>query len=188
MAFLTDLLLGASLKSWVFVIFPISFVVYWIGWIVYAITLHPLAKVPGDLWPSVSRTWIMYQMYKGEIEKSQRRLHEKYGPIVRIAPDEVAVADPEAIKKIYPIQKPLTKTAWYHAWRPPGLTCQPDLFTETDEKKHSQYRRLIGNVYSGASILKSEGELDTTLNLFMKRIGEFADKNQAFDFGFWLEM
>jgi hypothetical protein len=30
---------------------------YWFAWIVYCRTWHPLARIPGPLWPAVSRTW-----------------------------------------------------------------------------------------------------------------------------------
>lgn len=36
--------------------------------------------------------------------------------------------------------------------------------------------------------MKSEAELDKSLELFLLRLGEFADKDEAFDFGQWLEM
>jgi hypothetical protein len=51
---------------------------YWFIWIVYSRTLHPLAKVPGPLWPSLSRTWLMYRMYLGDYQLEQVALHEKY--------------------------------------------------------------------------------------------------------------
>jgi len=188
MAFLTEVLLGVSPKQWVIVYLPVAFVVYWAVWIIYARTLHPLAKIPGPFWPSVSRTWIMYRMYGGHMQKYQRMAHEKYGPIIRIAPNEVAVADPAAIPKIYPVQKPNKKTDWYWAWRPAGLDSQPDLFTQTDEKAHTAYRRIVGSVYAQTSVLKNEEGIDDVLSLLLQRIGEFADREEAFDFGRWLEM
>lgn len=51
---------------------------YWLLWMVYARTFHPLAKIPGPLWASVSRTWLMYRMYLGDLEIHQRTLHERY--------------------------------------------------------------------------------------------------------------
>lgn len=54
------------------------FVVYWVIWLVYAKTLHPLAKVPGPLWPSLSRTWLMTRMYYGDYHLAQVALHDKY--------------------------------------------------------------------------------------------------------------
>jgi hypothetical protein len=188
MAVLSDILLGASPKVWLTIIFPLLLIVYLVSWVIYAITLHPLAKIPGPFWPSVSRTWLMYRMYIGDVEQHQLALHDKYGPVVRIAPDEVVVNDPKAIPYIYPIQNPLQKTNWYLAWRPPGLKGRRDLFTETSEKAHSAYRKLVAGVYSQSSVLKNEFQLDKTVDLFVRRIGEFVGKKKAFDFGLWLEM
>jgi len=41
------------------------------------------------------------EVLSGEHDKHIRALHKKYGDIVRIAPNEVAIADPEAMKVIY---------------------------------------------------------------------------------------
>lgn len=188
MGLLSDILILNNLRILLAIYFPIFIAVYWLVWTVYARTLHPLAKIPGPFWPSISRTWLMYHHHKGDIEIVERALHERYGQIIRLAPDEVAVADPKAIPQIYSVQKPLKKTGWYHPWRPQGLDSQPDLFTQTDEKAHSAYRRIVGGVYSLSSILKSEPGLDATLGLFLERLGSFADSNEEFDFGFWLEM
>jgi hypothetical protein len=53
-------------------------VVYWLVWLVHAKTLHPLAKAPGPLWPSLSRTWLMMRMYYGDYHLAQVALHDKY--------------------------------------------------------------------------------------------------------------
>ena len=186
---LVDLLLSSSPKVWVLVILPLSYLVYWVGWVVYARTLHPLASVPGPFWPSISRTWLMYRMYCGDLELHQRELHDQYGPLVRTAPDEVVSCDPNAVPLIYPVQKPLQKTNWYHVWRAvPALSKRPDMFTGTDEKEHAAYRRIVGGVYSMTNILRNEPQLDGCLNLFLERLGGFADRNEDFDFGLWLEM
>ena len=86
MTLVSDLFLGVEVRTWLTVIFPIAFIVYWGLWGVYARTLHPLAKVPGPLWPSVSRTWLMYRALVGDLEIHQRALHEQYGPLIRVAP------------------------------------------------------------------------------------------------------
>ena len=52
----------------------------------------------------------MYRIYVGDMHTVQRGLHERFGPIVRIAPNEVSTADLAAIPKIYKHQRPLTKT------------------------------------------------------------------------------
>lgn len=130
----------------------------------------------------------MWHHHSGDIEIVERALHARYGQIVRIAPDEVVVADPKYIPQIYPVQKPLQKTDWYNPWRPQGLKSQPDLFTQTDEKAHSAYRKIVGGVYSFSSIAKNEPGMDEIVSLFMERLDDFADKGEPFDFGLWLEM
>lgn len=47
-------------------------VVYSVGWVVYARTVHPLAKIPGPWLASVSRLWYMIQIYRGDMDKTQR--------------------------------------------------------------------------------------------------------------------
>lgn len=45
-----------------------------------------------------------------------RQLHAKYGPLLRIAPNEIACADPNAIKLVYRTQNALNKTDFYPVW------------------------------------------------------------------------
>jgi len=52
-------------------------ILYFIGWLTYARTLHPLAKVPGPIWPAISRTWLMYRMYQGDLEIHMRAMHKR---------------------------------------------------------------------------------------------------------------
>jgi hypothetical protein len=126
---------------------------YSFGWIVYARLFHPLRHIPGPFWASVSRLWMVHRIRHGDMEVVQRRLHEQYGPLIRIAPDEVACADPEAIRKIYRTQGPLTKTHFYPVWGSNNFSKYPDHFVNTDEKLHSSRRRIVNNVYSMSTIL-----------------------------------
>ncbi|KAF2852622.1 cytochrome P450 [Plenodomus tracheiphilus IPT5] len=188
MSIFTDILPGAELRSWLTTLLPILFLSYYLLWIIYALTLHPLAKIPGPIWPAVSRTWIIYRAWAGDLEIHHRALHARYGPLVRIAPDEVVCSDPREMGTIYPITRPLEKTPWYDAWRPGDLAGRRDMFTNRSEKDHAAYRKLIGPIYALPSILLSEPKLDTTVSLFTNRLAEFADSNTNLDFGLWLEM
>ena len=182
------LLLGVPLSTWAFTIFPPLFIVYWIVWIVYCRTIHPLASIPGPFWPSVSRTWLMYHTYKGKLEVAERHLHARYGPIVRIAHDEISTSEVSAIPKIYPTQQPLPKTDFYPTYRPIGISHRPDTFTVTDEVEHANHRRIVNPVYKMGSILKNESAMDECLNWLIKRLGEHADRREVMDIGHWLEM
>jgi hypothetical protein len=115
-------------------------------------------------------------------------VYRKDAPETHISPDEVVYDNPRAILTVYPLKNPLEKTVWYDAWRPAGMNSRSDMFTNRSEKDHAAYQRVLGHVYSLSSVLKSEPELDKSINLFVQRLDEFADRNEEFDFGMWLEM
>lgn len=66
---------------------------------IYRRFFHPLAHVPGPFLSAVTKLYQSYynRRYYLQIEK----LHAQYGPIVRITPDEVHIADPEHNSEYY---------------------------------------------------------------------------------------
>ena len=188
MAFLSDTLLDLPPWGWLFKAGPIVLVIYTLLWMVYTVTLHPLAKVPGPFWASVTRVWYMYQVYMGDMDKIQRAMHEKYGPVVRLAPNEVTSANAADIPRIYRLSDPLLKTDFYPIWGAPQISKQPDQFTCIDENEHTRYRKIVAPVYSLANILKHEDYVAKCTTLFLERMTEFADRNVPVDIGHWLQM
>lgn len=72
--------------------------------VVYSLVLwliDPLRSVPGPLLARFTRLWYLYKIYKGDFERTNVNLHKKYGPVVRIAPNEYSIDDVEAAKIIY---------------------------------------------------------------------------------------
>ncbi|KAJ5389697.1 Cytochrome P450 E-class group I [Penicillium cataractarum] len=160
---------------------------YWFTWIVYARVFHPLARFPGPFWASVSRAWIVRSVIRGNPHETQRLLHAKYGRIVRIAPNELAISDPEAIKTIYGVNSGFTKTDFYLAFRAP-YTRYPDHFTSTDEKVHAQRRRIVNGVYNMQSILQSEPYVNKCTDVLLQKFGDFADSKSSIDLLEWARM
>jgi hypothetical protein len=107
--------------------------------------------------------------------------------LIRIAPNEVACADPEAIKQIYPTQSPLMKTDFYPVWHNKTFSKYPDHFSATDERSHTERRRIVNHVYSLSNVLKSEEYIDKCSMLFAEKIGEYADQGLVLDLGEWLQ-
>jgi hypothetical protein len=161
---------------------------YALAWIAYARLLHPLKHIPGPFWASISRLWIVHYVRRGDMDIVQRGLHQKYGPLVRIGPDEIACAAPEAISKIYPTSKPLAKQhGFYSVWQNKSFSKYPDNFSNTNERLHSERRRIVNNVYSMSTILSLEPYIDDCSRLFVQRMGEFADSHTVVDLGDWLQ-
>lgn len=109
------------------------------------------------------------------------------GSIVRIAPNEVSISDPDAIKTIYAVKNAFSKTDFYTPFAP-HLSPNEDLFTQRDEKHHSYRRRFVNNIYSLKSVLESELFIDQVTAVFRTRLDEFAVSGQVIDLGLWLQM
>lgn len=86
-------------------------------------TLHTafrkgIRQVPG---PWLAKFTIFYRISlvsKGNGVQEYRRLHEKYGDIVRVGPYHVSVNDPQAIQQIYGISSKFRKVRMRRAlWR-----------------------------------------------------------------------
>lgn len=63
--------------------------------------IDPLRDVPGPLLARFSRLWYLGTIYKGEFELVNVALHKKYGPVVRIAPNQYSIDDVDSAKVIY---------------------------------------------------------------------------------------
>jgi hypothetical protein len=107
---------------------------------VYTALISPLKSIPGP-WMSLYTN----RQLKSAVTGGKRifyidELHKKYGPIVRISPDEVAVADIESFRQIHAVSGGYTKSEFYTK-----LTNFPvhSVFTLRDAKSHGLRRRLF---------------------------------------------
>jgi hypothetical protein len=150
----------------------------------YAFLLDPLRNVPGPFLARFSPLWMVYHSRKGDMHETMIALHKKHGRLVRTGPKEVSISDTAALKTIYGAGSKFRKSDWYSVWQGHRTF---DLFGERDEKIHGKQRRLISNIYSLDQLKKMEPYVDSTLTLFLERLGEVSKKG-AVDMGKWAQM
>ena len=68
-----------------------------------------LTSIPGPPLAAYSRLWRVAHVWKGSAHLEALLYHDKYGPIVRIGPKHVSIADPKYIPTIYSIKQDYTK-------------------------------------------------------------------------------
>lgn len=68
--------------------------------ILYRRYFSPISDVPGPFFASFTRLWHISQVIKGRQGHRFLELHQKYGPFVRIAPNEISVSHPDAPKQL----------------------------------------------------------------------------------------
>lgn len=149
---------------------------------------NPLYKYPGPFLASISRSWKVLSTASGHTEHDFIAMHEKYGPVVRIAPDELSFASPQAGRDIMTAGKGFHKTDFYGVFPPPE---NPDIFTETREHVHAQKKRVAATPYSMASMLQQGDRINGVIDLLKSKLDGFAAKNaggrrNVLDLGDWL--
>lgn len=68
---------------------------------VYRLFLHPLSRIPGPKAGAVTTLWYAYQARRGRARELTQMLHDKYGPIVRVAPNIVWFNTEDAFREVY---------------------------------------------------------------------------------------
>lgn len=68
---------------------------------IYNRFFHPLRHFPGPFWASVSDFFKLWLIHTKQSHTLGLRYHEKYGPVVRAAPNLLAVNNPKLLAAIY---------------------------------------------------------------------------------------
>ncbi|KAK6432626.1 hypothetical protein LTR95_011207 [Oleoguttula sp. CCFEE 5521] len=88
---------SVSPTSLALLLLPVASVAALIYTAVYRLYLSPLAKFPGPRLAALSSAYTFYYdvVKRGKLPFELKRLHEEYGPIIRITPHELHVVDPD---------------------------------------------------------------------------------------------
>ncbi|KAJ5556972.1 hypothetical protein N7494_000887 [Penicillium frequentans] len=146
--------------------------IYFIGLVVYNVYFHPLAKYPGPKSMAATRIPNMYMVASGQVHRGITRLHEKYGPVVRVAPNELSfVTSGEAWKPIYGsrpghAQKP--KDALFYQQPMNGF---PSIISSNDAD-HTRFRRSLSHAFSDSSLRGQEPIIKGYVDLLIQRLHE----------------
>ncbi|KAJ6134372.1 Cytochrome P450 E-class group I [Penicillium sp. IBT 18751x] len=146
-------------------IIPLAFLAYVLAIIVYRIWFHPLAKFPGPILAKVTNLYGGYFAWKGDLHVDMLRCHEKYGDVVRYAPNRILFNTNTGLKDIYAFSKQFQKSTVYGAM----VHRAPNTLTLTDKKQHGRKRRTIGQGFGDNAL---RGFEDTIMNL----VRAFCDK------------
>jgi cytochrome P450 len=105
----------------------------------------PLRHIPGPFWSRFTRLPLKKAIIGGRRIFFIDELHERYGDVVRIAPDEISVADTDGFKQIHAVSSKFVKDHWYEE-----LTIFPrhSVFTMQTKETHAARRKLFAKGFS----------------------------------------
>ncbi|KAI1840690.1 hypothetical protein JX266_013097 [Neoarthrinium moseri] len=134
---------------------------------IYLLYYHPLARFPGPLLASMSDLWISSSIATGRHPFRMVKLHQEYGDVVRIGPNWLSFATPQAYQDIYgrPSQgkKLFLKFAEFER---PG-----DISTTRDPDLHSLQKRALSKGFSAAALRDQEVIVQQYADLLVRQLG-----------------
>ncbi|KAH7093788.1 benzoate 4-monooxygenase cytochrome P450 [Paraphoma chrysanthemicola] len=141
-----------------------------ISYALYNAFVHPLRRYPGPLlWRSFRIPYVIATQ-RGELHKRLKSFHTKYGPIVRIAPNELSYADSAAWKDIYlnrPGVQPFERNqTWFKKMTPD----EPNSILGFDEDDHARFKRAFANTFSEKSVRDYAPVVESYVDLFIEKL------------------
>ncbi|KUI67221.1 hypothetical protein VM1G_02942 [Cytospora mali] len=140
----------------------------------YNIWLHPLSKYPGPFLWRASRLPFLASFMQGRLPHDIKKLHEQYGDIVRLAPDELSFIDPAAWRDIYP--KNFVRPYEYKD-QPPGKTAS-NLIACTEEE-HARFRRILAPAFSERYTAAQEPFVRSYVDKLVLKLNERIDESSS---------
>ncbi|KAL1862720.1 hypothetical protein Daus18300_008364 [Diaporthe australafricana] len=124
--------------------------------VIYNLFFHPLSSYPGPkLWATCRLPWNFFN-FKGRLGWRIRDLHNQYGPVIRIAPNELSYTTSSAWRKIYGQRSPeFEKAVDGRGIAPVEINGKRALMTETSEG-HARLRKAINPAFSERALRDQE--------------------------------
>ncbi|KAK2606805.1 hypothetical protein N8I77_005531 [Diaporthe amygdali] len=149
-----------------------------VGYVVYQVYFHPLARFPGPFLASVTDLWQVHQFLTLRQPYNLTDLHAKYGQFVRYGPDKLSITAEDAIPSIYQKRgRMMPKTEYYDAFG----AAHPNVFGMRDEEKHSIRRRHMSHSFAISYVKEMEKYLDENVVILRKKIAAYADAGESFN-------
>lgn len=145
---------------------------------VYNLFFHPLRNFPGPLLQRASPLPYTLQLVSGKQPFFTQKLHDRYGPVVRIAPGHLSFTDVRAWKDIYGHlvghksgSPEMSKTRAFNS----TLDDAPTSIINADREEHSRFRRALSHGFSDASMRQQEPIVAKYVNLLLRRLHQECD-------------
>ncbi|KAJ5836395.1 hypothetical protein N7447_002421 [Penicillium robsamsonii] len=134
---------------------------------IFRLYFHSLRHVPGPKIAACTSLWLAYHTFIGDECTTIFNLHRKYGPTVRVAPNDVDIASGEAIKPIYVANGGFPKAPAYSKYDIDG---HPSIFSTLTRSERGARAKAVSPLFSTVSMRQSEQELSKVFEEFVDQL------------------
>ncbi|RDW66322.1 hypothetical protein BP6252_09957 [Coleophoma cylindrospora] len=146
--------------------------------IAYLYLLHPLARFPGPALAPASNGFWYCTILGGRGPWKNHAWHQKWGPIVRIAPNHLSFSSHEAQKIIYGFgTREVPSMRKDPIFFTPEVDHSMNIINETNKEEHSRMRRMLSYAFSNTNLLENEDVLLRRTDDFLKHVGNTASQD-----------
>ncbi|KAI9865656.1 MAG: hypothetical protein M1813_002114 [Trichoglossum hirsutum] len=169
--------MALNLSTLEFIIYLLGLSSIWLAaTIVYRLYLHPLAHVPG---PKLAAITNLYGLYFSVVGGSRfyiqiQKLHEEYGPIIRITPSEIHLGDPENYEKIYHVGTKYWKSPEFYGVFETGTSA----FGTFSNELHRVRRAALSPLFSRKMVLSLEDIVQSKVQKLCDKAARMLNANQ----------
>ncbi|KAM0364081.1 hypothetical protein ACHAO7_010071 [Fusarium culmorum] len=138
---------------------------------IYRLFFHPLAKHPGPKLAALSQLWFIEKWTSGHYPFLMQKLHDRYGDVVRVAPNELSFRSLSAHKTIYgraPRKPEFLKSDIFYRTRP--STARPNIVFTRDPHDHREQKREIRHGFRGESLAASQKVINGYTEAFLAQL------------------
>ncbi|MCJ1380793.1 hypothetical protein MMC17_003902 [Xylographa soralifera] len=153
-------------------------VVYAALTVVYDLYFHTLSRFPGPRLWAVSRIPYVWNLIEGCLTQRTHELHDRYGPIVRLAPNELSFIDGQAWHDIYNHTPGVPNFPKNPLWMAPAENGIHSILSANDAD-HARYRRLLSHAFSERALSQQEELLISYIHLLISRLRERASSSNT---------
>ncbi|KAK1762847.1 averantin oxidoreductase [Phialemonium atrogriseum] len=159
----------------------------WMVWkVIYNLYIHPLARFPGPFLARVSPFPNVLALLRGRIPFWIKACHDKYGPIVRVSPNELSFDNEAAWKDIYG-SRPGHKNFHKDPIHVGSIQSVPGVSTITmaNDADHARQRRALSHAFSTKALLEQEYIVKSYINVFSDKMRGFARTGTPVNLADW---
>ncbi|EJF60792.1 cytochrome P450 [Dichomitus squalens LYAD-421 SS1] len=131
--------------------------------------LHPLARYPGPLLCKVSALWLAYKSTSGTQHRYVKSLHDRYGDVVRIGPNNLSIRRGSAISALLGASG--MPKGPHHIGRHFSEK-DPDLLSIPDTEHHLRRRRAWARGLTSKALKEYEEQMALRVNQLVSRLQE----------------
>ncbi|KAI1332327.1 cytochrome P450 [Xylariaceae sp. FL0255] len=148
---------------------------YWLAVFTYRLLAHPLSKYPGPFLAKLTEAYEGFYAATQRLPLVTQQNHQKYGPILRVAPNRLVFNSAKALHDIYDNDR-VVKSSVYLVTL--GFTGTINVFSAIDRTTHRVRRKLIGAGVSERAVREFEPTMLGQIDLFLRQILESSQKSE----------